>query len=41
MLEQLGRRFARFTTTQVVRRPRLWPLFRWLTRLQFNRIAPA
>jgi SAM-dependent methyltransferase len=41
MLEQLGRRFARFTTTQVVRRPRLWPLFRWLTRAQFNRIAPA
>jgi ubiquinone/menaquinone biosynthesis C-methylase UbiE len=23
-----------------VRRPRLWPLFRWLTRSQFNRIAP-
>jgi ubiquinone/menaquinone biosynthesis C-methylase UbiE len=41
MLEQLGRRFARFTTDQVVRRPRLWPLFRWLTRRQFNRIAPA
>jgi len=41
MLEQLGRRFARFTTNQVVRHPRLWPLFRWLTRAQFNRIAPA
>jgi SAM-dependent methyltransferase len=41
MLEQLGRKFARFTTNQVVRRPRLWPLFRWLTRVQFNRIAPA
>ena len=41
MFEQLGRRFARFTTDQVVRRPRLWPLFRWLTRRQFNRIAPA
>jgi ubiquinone/menaquinone biosynthesis C-methylase UbiE len=41
MLEQLGRRFARFTTNQVVRRPRLWPFFRWLTRVQFNRIAPA
>lgn len=41
MLEQLGRKFARFTTDQVVRRPRLWPLFRGLTRLQFNRIAPA
>ena len=41
MLEQMGRRFARFTTDQVVRWPRLWPLFRWLTRAQFNRIAPA
>ena len=41
MLERLGREFARFTTNQVVRRPRLWPLFRWLTRAQFNRIAPA
>ncbi len=40
MLEQLGRKFARFTTNQVVRRPRLWPLFRWLTRSQFNRVAP-
>ena len=40
MLETLGRRFARFTTNQVVRRPRLWPLFRWLTRKQFDRIAP-
>ena len=41
MLEQLGRKFARFTTNQVVRWPRAWPLFRWLTRVQFNRIAPA
>jgi ubiquinone/menaquinone biosynthesis C-methylase UbiE len=41
MLEQLGRKFARFTTNQVVRRPRLWPLFRRLMRAQFNRIAPA
>jgi len=40
MLEQVGRKFARFTTNQVVRRPRLWPVFRWLTRSQFNRIAP-
>lgn len=40
MLEQLGRKFARFTTNQVVRRPRLWPVFRRLTRSQFNRIAP-
>jgi ubiquinone/menaquinone biosynthesis C-methylase UbiE len=40
MLEQLGRKFARFTTNQVVRRPALWPLFRRLTRWQFDRIAP-
>jgi ubiquinone/menaquinone biosynthesis C-methylase UbiE len=41
MLETLGRKFARFTTDQVVRRPRLWPLFRLLTRAQFNRIASS
>jgi ubiquinone/menaquinone biosynthesis C-methylase UbiE len=41
MLEELGRKFARFTTNQVVRRPRLWPLFRMLTRAQFNRAAPV
>ncbi len=41
VLDQLGRKFARFTTNQVVRRPRLWRLFRSFTRLQFNRIAPA
>ena len=41
MLEALGRRFARFTTNQVVRWPRAWPLFRWLTRRQFDRIAPV
>lgn len=40
-LEQLGRRFARFTTNQVVRRPWAWRLFRRLTRLQFNRMAPV
>ena len=40
MLEQLGRKFARFTTNQVVRRPWAWRLLRRLTRLQFNRIAP-
>ncbi|HEY3051365.1 MAG TPA: methyltransferase domain-containing protein [Gaiellaceae bacterium] len=40
MLEELGRKFARFTTNQVVRWPRAWPLFRMLTRAQFNRIAP-
>jgi ubiquinone/menaquinone biosynthesis C-methylase UbiE len=41
MLEELGRKFARFTTNQVVRRPRLWPLFRSLTRRQFDRMAPV
>jgi ubiquinone/menaquinone biosynthesis C-methylase UbiE len=41
MLERLGRKFARFTTNQALRRQRLWPLFRWATRVQFNRIAPA
>jgi len=41
MLENLGRKFARFTTNQVVRRPWAWPLFRRLTRAQFNRIAPV
>jgi ubiquinone/menaquinone biosynthesis C-methylase UbiE len=40
MLEQLGRKFARFTTNQVVRRPSLWPFFRGLTRRQFDRMAP-
>jgi ubiquinone/menaquinone biosynthesis C-methylase UbiE len=39
MLESLGRKFARFTTNQVVRRPGLWPMFRRLTRWQFDRIA--
>jgi ubiquinone/menaquinone biosynthesis C-methylase UbiE len=41
MLEELGRKFARFTTNQVVRWPRVWPLFRRLTRMQFNRAAPV
>jgi ubiquinone/menaquinone biosynthesis C-methylase UbiE len=40
-LEQLGRKFARFTTNQVVRRPWAWRLLRRLTRLQFNRMAPV
>jgi SAM-dependent methyltransferase len=40
LLEDLGRKFARFTTNQVVRRPWAWRLLRRLTRLQFNRIAP-
>jgi SAM-dependent methyltransferase len=40
-LEQsLGRRFARLTTNLVVARPALWRLFRPLTRLQFDRLAP-
>jgi ubiquinone/menaquinone biosynthesis C-methylase UbiE len=41
VLEQVGRKFARFTTNQVVRRPWAWPLLRRLTRMQFNRIAPV
>ena len=40
-LERAGRRFARFTTDAVVARPRLWRLFRPLTRLQFTRLAPV
>lgn len=41
MIARLGRRFARFATDVVVRRPALWPLFRRLIRLQFDRIAPT
>ena len=41
VLEQVGRKFARFTTNQVVRRPWAWRLLRRLTRRQFNRIAPV
>lgn len=37
----LGRRFARLTTNAVVARPRLWGIFRWLTRAQFDRLAPV
>ncbi|HEY2219489.1 MAG TPA: class I SAM-dependent methyltransferase [Gaiellaceae bacterium] len=37
----LGRRFARVTTNAVVARPRLWRGFRWLTRAQFDRLAPV
>ena len=36
-----GQRFARFVTDQVVRRPRLWKLFRRPTRRMFDRIAPV
>ena len=38
-LEELGKRFARFTTDRVVAHPRLWPVFRGLMRTQFDRIA--
>jgi SAM-dependent methyltransferase len=41
VIAQLGRKFARFTTNQVVRSPRLWRLFRGLMRLQFDRLAPV
>jgi ubiquinone/menaquinone biosynthesis C-methylase UbiE len=41
VFDDLGRKFARFTTNQVVRRPGLWRVFRTLTRRQFNRIAPV
>jgi ubiquinone/menaquinone biosynthesis C-methylase UbiE len=41
VIARLGRRFARFATDVVVRRPALWPLFRRLIRLQFDRIAPT
>jgi SAM-dependent methyltransferase len=36
----LGRRYARAITNVVVRRPRLWRLFRGSLRLQFERLAP-
>ena len=36
----LGRRYARAVTGAVVRRPRLWRLFRGPLRLQFERLAP-
>lgn len=35
-----GQRFARFVTDVVVRRPRLWRLFRPLVERQFDRVAP-
>jgi SAM-dependent methyltransferase len=41
VLQQLGRKFARFTTNQVVRRPGAWRVLRGLTRLQFDRLAPV
>jgi SAM-dependent methyltransferase len=39
--ENLGRRFARIATNQVVRRPRLWKLFRGPMRGMFDKIAPV
>lgn len=36
---RFGRRFARLTTNAVVKRPRLWRLFRGLTRAQFDRLS--
>jgi ubiquinone/menaquinone biosynthesis C-methylase UbiE len=41
MLEELGRKFARFTTNQVLQRPGAWRFLRGLTRLQFHRLAPV
>jgi len=38
---KLGRRLARVTTNAVVARPGLWRAFRWLTRAQFDRLAPS
>jgi SAM-dependent methyltransferase len=38
---KLGRRFARMTTNAVVAQPGLWRVFRWLTRAQFDRLAPS
>jgi SAM-dependent methyltransferase len=38
---KVGRRFARVTTNAVVARPGLWRAFRWLTRAQFDRLAPS
>jgi SAM-dependent methyltransferase len=40
MLETIGRRFARVATDAVVRRPRLWWLFRGPLRKQFDLLAP-
>jgi ubiquinone/menaquinone biosynthesis C-methylase UbiE len=37
---QLGRKFARFATNVVVRRPALWRAFRGPIQRQFDRLAP-
>lgn len=39
--QTLGRRFARISTNQVVRRPGLWKLFRGPMRGMFDKIAPV
>lgn len=39
--EDMGRKFARFATNQVVRHPRLWRFFRGSMRAMFDRIAPV
>jgi ubiquinone/menaquinone biosynthesis C-methylase UbiE len=39
--QRAGRRFARFATDVVVRRPMLWRLFRGPLRAQFDRLAPV
>jgi ubiquinone/menaquinone biosynthesis C-methylase UbiE len=39
--QNLGRRFARIATNQVVRRPGLWKLFRGPMRGMFDKIAPV
>jgi len=36
-----GQRFVRFATDVVVRKPRLWRLFRWPIRRSFDRLAPV
>jgi ubiquinone/menaquinone biosynthesis C-methylase UbiE len=40
LVETIGRKFARLTTNQVVRRPQLWRLFRPVIRVEFDRLAP-
>jgi ubiquinone/menaquinone biosynthesis C-methylase UbiE len=37
---KVGRRFARFATNVVMRRPRLWGALRPLIRVQFDNLAP-
>jgi len=39
--EEIGRKFARFTTNVAVGRPRLWRVLRPLMRRQFDALAPV